>query len=88
MGLIMRTKIIKIGNSRGIRIPKPLIKEAGLQDEVDISFRDNALVISPVRQPRQDWAESFKEMQKHGDDVLLEEELLTWSEWDRGEWEW
>ena len=33
----MRTRIVKIGNSRGIRIPKPLIKEAGLEDEVDIT---------------------------------------------------
>ena len=84
----MRTKIIKIGNSRGIRIPKPLIKEAGLQDEVDITFRDNVLVISPVTQPRQSWAESFKEMRERGDDLLLDEDHITWSEWDDGEWEW
>jgi antitoxin MazE len=84
----VRTKIIKIGNSRGIRIPKPLIKEAGLQDEVDITFRDNELVISSVKQPRQSWSESFKAMRGRGDDLLLDDELLTWSEWDEGEWEW
>ena len=84
----MRTKIIKIGNSRGIRIPKPLIKEAGLQDEVEITFRDNELVISSVTQPRQSWVESFKKMRKRGDDLLLDEDHITWSEWDEGEWEW
>jgi len=83
----MRTRIVKIGNSKGIRIPKPLIEEAGLKDEVDITFRDDALVISPVSHPRDGWAESFKSMRERGDDVLLDNEYLT-SEWDEFEWEW
>ena len=52
----MKTKIVKIGNSRGIRIPKPLIAQAGIQEEVEISLEENRLVITPAGHPRSDWA--------------------------------
>jgi len=84
----MRTRIIKIGNSQGIRIPKPLIEEAGLENEVDITVHDNSLIISPTSHPREGWAEAFKEMRDRGDDSLIDGDQVTWSEWDKDEWEW
>lgn len=45
----MRAKIIKIGNSHGIRIPKPLLEESGLENEVDLKLKDNGLMIRPVK---------------------------------------
>lgn len=44
----MRTKIINIGNSRGIRIPKPLLKESGLDSEVEISAKRGEIRMKAV----------------------------------------
>ena len=48
----MKAKLIQIGNSRGVRLPKPLIKDAGLEDEVDIQLRDGSIVITSTRKLR------------------------------------
>lgn len=45
----MRAKIIKIGNSRGIRIPSPLLKESGLENDVELSLSSGGLTVRPVR---------------------------------------
>ncbi|MFH1742673.1 MAG: AbrB/MazE/SpoVT family DNA-binding domain-containing protein [bacterium] len=82
----MRTQIIKIGNSRGIRIPKFLIDEVGLCSEVELSVQQDHLIIRPTRRPRHDWEEKFCEMAKHNDDRLLDEALPT--QWDMSEWTW
>ena len=84
----MKMKIVKIGNSRGIRIPKPLIAQAGIQDEVEISLEENRLVIIPANHPRSDWAESFRAMASRGDDLLLDDVGTMGTIWDEEEWEW
>lgn len=84
----MKTKIVKIGNSRGIRIPKPLIAQAGLQEEVEISVEENRLVIAPAGHPRSDWAEAFRAMASKGDDSLLDDAGAKAGKWDEEEWEW
>ena len=84
----MKTKIVKIGNSRGIRIPKPLIAQAGIQDEVEISLEDNRLVIIPAGHPRSDWAEAFRAMASRGDDSLLDNVGAMGTIWDEEEWKW
>ena len=84
----MRSKIIRIGNSRGIRIPKPLIEASGLGDEVEITLKEDALMIEPVRHPRSGWEEEFKRMANEGDDVLLDGDQLQTSRWDEEGWEW
>ena len=58
----MITRIVSIGNSRGIRIPKPLLEQTGLSDEVEISAEDDALVIRPIKKPRAGWATAFQQM--------------------------
>ncbi len=55
-------KLTKIGNSRGIRIPKALIEQAGLGDEVELTARDGEILIANTRHPREGWAESFEGM--------------------------
>ena len=84
----MKTKIIKIGNSRGIRIPKPLIAQAGIQEEVEISLEENRLVIAPAGHPRSDWDEAFRAMASRGDDSLLDDSGAAGTTWDEEEWEW
>ena len=84
----MKTHIVKIGNSRGIRIPKILLEQTGLSGEVEITVRKNAIVIRSTAKPRAGWDASFIEMAKHGDDRLREGELHLDHSFDDEEWEW
>lgn len=84
----MKARIVRIGNSKGIRIPKPLIEQTGLSDEVTIEAEGNRLVIRAARPPRAGWAEAFQAMAAAGDDRLLDAEAITASAWDEREWRW
>ena len=84
----MRTRIVKIGNSQGVRIPKALREESGLRGEVDMSVQDGTLVIAPGRRSRQGWAEAFRQMALHGDDELLDGDLATTGSFEEESWEW
>ena len=64
-------RIIPIGNSRGVRIPKPLLEQTGLRGEVEITAEDGSLVIRPVKKPRDGWASAFQEMARRGQSVLV-----------------
>ena len=86
MNMTVRSKVVKIGNSRGIRIPRALLEQADLKDEVEISVDGNKLVIQSARQHRQGWEAKFSEMAQHGDDRLLDQPNLT--QWDEAEWIW
>jgi len=68
----MLTKIRRLGNSRGILIPKPMLKQAGLQDEAEILVEGNTLVLrQPKRAPRAGWAEASQKLAASGDDKLV-----------------
>ena len=71
----VRSKVVKIGNSRGIRIPRALLEQAGLSDEVELIVEENKLVIRSAYQPRQGWEAKFASMAELDDDQLLEENL-------------
>jgi len=86
MNRSVRSKVVKIGNSRGIRIPRALLEQADLIDEVEMSVEGNRLVIQSARQPRQGWEAKFVEMAQHGDDRLPDEPAAT--QWDDAEWTW
>lgn len=83
----MKVNIIRIGNSQGVRIPKPILEKCGLKGRVEMNVEDNVLVIAPVQEVRDGWSEAFKRMAEQGDDEpLLNEKDL--SSWDESEWEW
>lgn len=84
----MKTKIITIGNSQGIRLPKPLLKESGIRGEVEVTVEDSSLVIRPVRKPREGWDAAFAKMAERGDDALLDGDAPPLSSWDEQEWRW
>lgn len=84
----MKARIVRLGNSQGIRIPKPLIQQTGLPAEVEITVEENRLVISAAQRPRAGWAEAFKAMAAVGDDTLLDREVLRPTPWEKAEWEW
>jgi antitoxin MazE len=83
----MKTRIVKIGNSKGIRIPKPLLDQAGLEGEVEIQARQDSLVIRRGRKPREGWSKAFREMACAGDDKLMDD-VPNLSSFDEAEWEW
>lgn len=83
----MRARVVKIGNSRGIRIPKPMLEQSGIEEEVDLEVEDGQIVIRAVRHPREGWDAAFAEMARRGDDKLLDDVPST-STWDEEEWEW
>ena len=84
----MRSRIVRIGNSRGVRIPKLLLEQSGLEGEVEMQAENGSLLIRPVTKPRAGWAEAFREMARQGDDALLDPSPVTLSAWDEEEWEW
>jgi antitoxin MazE len=84
----MKTNIVPIGNSHGVRIPKSLLEQTGLRGEVEITAEDRSLVIRPVKKPRDGWSAAFQEMARRGDDALLDDVAPSLSAWDEDEWEW
>lgn len=84
----MKTSVVRIGNSRGIRIPKALLEQCHLRDEVELEVRDDHLLVRSAAKPRSGWAESFRRMHEQGDDALLDKEPLPSTQWERTEWEW
>ena len=83
----MKTKIVAIGNSRGIRIPKHLLERSGLSGEVELFAREGTLLVRAVKQPRAAWADGFRAMATRHDDRLIDEPRPS-SEWDDSEWTW
>lgn len=88
MGNSIKTRIVKIGNSQGIRIPKLLLHQAELGEEVELEVKDGQIVLRPARTPRHGWDEQFAKMAERGDDRLLDSETVSLTSWDADEWEW
>ncbi len=82
----MKARIVRVGNSRGVRIPKPLLDQAGLGEDVELHAEAGRIVIEAVRRPRAGWAEAAARMAARGDDALLDPPTAT--RFDAEEWEW
>lgn len=82
----MKTKIIRIGNSRGVRIPKPLLEQAGLEDEVELRLVESGIVIESAGRPRAGWAEAAARVQVRGEGELVDDLVPT--DFDDSEWTW
>jgi antitoxin MazE len=81
-----KTRIVRIGNSRGIRVPKILLDQAQLPDEVELLAEPGRLVVQGARHPRTGWAEAARAMAAADHDALLDAPSPT--RFDREEWEW
>ena len=84
--MITKTRIVQIGNSRGIRVPKVLLEHAQLPDEVELQAENGRLIVRAARGPRTSWADAAKAMHARGDDQLLD--ATTASQFDEKEWQW
>jgi antitoxin MazE len=83
----MKASLVAIGNSRGVRLPKPLIEQCGFGDEIELDVRNGEIVLRPARRVRQGWEAAFQRMARSGDDRLLEP-VSSASRWDKEEWQW
>ena len=82
----MKTRLVQIGNSRGIRLPKTVLAEAQLQDEVELQAEPGRIVIRSAKRPRESWADAARLMRERGDDRLLDSSIPT--RFDEEEWKW
>ena len=83
----MKTELVPIGNSRGVRIPKPLIEQCGLVDTVEMLVENRSLVIRPEHRPRQGWEEAFRAAGPASHDEILLRTAAP-SHFDGEEWQW
>ena len=79
-------RIIRIGNSRGIRVPSALLQEAQLPMEVELQARPGSLIVRPARRRREGWEEAARTMRQRNEDQLLDPPTAT--QFDEEEWEW
>src|SRR6266550_2926191 len=83
--VLMKAHIIQIGNSKGVRIPKALLEQAHLTEEVQIEAQPNQIVIRSAHLPREDWETAFRTMAQRGDDAMIDEPASVTS-FDETEW--
>ena len=88
MNTVVKTRIVRIGNSQGVRIPKLLLDQINLGEDVELTVEENQIVIRSALPTRHGWEEAFRTMAEEGDDRLLERERLLVTTWDEEEWEW
>jgi antitoxin MazE len=84
--MVTRTRIVQIGNSKGIRVPKMLLEHAQLPEEVELQGEPGRLIVRAARAARAGWAEAARSMHARGDDRLLD--APTSSRFDDTEWQW
>jgi len=72
----MQTKIIQIGNSKGLRLSKTILEKYDIGEMVNMRLEENFIIIEPISKPRINWAKSFKEMRKNGHDELLIDDIF------------
>ena len=82
----MKAHLVRIGNSRGVRLPKAIIEQAGLAEEVDLEVRGNTVVIAATRRARAGWADAARALAAAGGSSLLDPETRT--QFDEAEWRW
>ena len=82
-----RTRIVRIGNSRGLRISKTLLERSGLDGEVEIEAYDDRLVVHAVREPRATWDAAFEAAADQDPGALLDGQAVQ-TTFDQADWEW
>jgi antitoxin MazE len=81
----METSIIKIGNSKGLRLSKTILKKYNIKDKVELILEEEQIILKPITTPRKDWEKEFKKMSENEDDDLLIDDVFDdedLEEWD------
>ncbi len=82
----MKTQIIQIGNSQGIRIPKVLLEETKMSGEVDLEVCEDGILIRNIQKPRRNWDSIFKSLAENDDDEVPDATSPT--AFEKKEWQW
>ena len=82
----MKAHIVRIGNSRGVRLPKTLLQEAQLEGEVKLQAEPGRILISKPSQPRAGWADAARRMREQDEDRLIDQSIPT--RFDTDDWKW
>ncbi len=80
----METSIIKIGNSKGLRLSKTILDKYDIKDKVELVLEKDQIIIRPIDSPRKNWEEKFKKMAEQEDDQLLMNDVFddeNFEEW-------
>ena len=72
----METAIIKIGNSKGLRLSKTILEQYNIKDKVELILEKEQIILKPIASPRQNWEKEFKKMNENGDDKLLMNDMF------------
>ncbi|ELR71666.1 Prevent host death protein, Phd antitoxin [Fulvivirga imtechensis AK7] len=72
----MEVSLIKIGNSKGIRLSKTLLEKYNLREKVELILEKGYIILKPLSNPRKGWDEAFKKMHENGDDQLLFDDVF------------
>lgn len=73
----METAIIKIGNSKGLRLSKTILDKYNIKDKVEIILEMGQIIIKPIEKPRKNWDAAFEKMNKEGDDKMLMNDVFN-----------
>jgi len=84
----MKANIVRIGNSRGIRLPKSILEHCCFKDAVELEVAGDELIIRPLQAFRRGWDEVFSTMARNKDDNLLDEDTDLTTHWENTEWRW
>lgn len=87
MATVVKSRIIKIGNSHGVRIPKVLLEQLNFTSDVELEVQDAQLIVRASTTARANWAAQFGRMAAEHDDTLLDPSLPP-TDWEEREWEW
>jgi antitoxin MazE len=67
----METDVIKIGNSKGIRLSKTILDKYNIKDKLEVILESGHIILKPIDAPRKDWNQQFEKMHQQGDDKML-----------------
>ena len=81
----METAIIKIGNSKGLRLSKTILEKYNIKDKVEMILEKGQIILKPIDRPRENWESAFREMNANNDDALLLDDVFddeNFEEWN------
>lgn len=82
----MKVSVVPIGNSKGIRLPKAILEQLQVSDQMELEVENQQIILRPInKNPRSGWEEALREMNKNQEDELLIPETGTEEDFD---WEW
>ncbi|MRX45913.1 MULTISPECIES: AbrB/MazE/SpoVT family DNA-binding domain-containing protein [Pedobacter] len=80
----MEVSIIKIGNSKGLRLTKAILEKYNITDKIELILEKGQIILRPISEPRKGWDKAFQKMHENGDDQLLIDDVFedeNFEEW-------